>query len=406
MKSHNHHYVPQWYQRRFLPSRQCKLHYLDLSPQRVTNGNISYLPKNPRQLGTVSCFCKDDLYSLRFGKQTTDMLETRLFGVIDRKGAAAAEFFRNYNNYIAGTHEAYQDLLAYMGAQRFRTPHGLDWIKKRFGLQDHSQVLLVMNDLFQAYGTMWMEGIWEIAHARQSGLKFIISDDPVTIYNRCVIPGGIPYPDGADLAQTGSRTIFPLGADSCLIITHLQLARNPWHDPIENRVNARTFNPTIAKLTKIQFGRELDEREVLRINLILKRSATKFIAAADVEALYPENHVNIHWTKLDDDWFLLPNICKVGFSGGIIVGYEDGRVWGMDEYGRTPAHPLYDDKERRHSEFSRFEDSRLEWAKRRFGKSLAHVVDQMHEDTMGEWRMNRYLRQAGLLPPETDSSES
>jgi Protein of unknown function (DUF4238) len=401
-QSHNHHYVPQWYQRRFLPSKQSKLYYLDLKPQRVTNGDSSYLRRNPKKSGVVSCFCEEDLYSIRFGKQMTDMLETRLFGVVDKKGAAAAEFFRNYDDYIAGTHEAYQDLLTHMGAQRFRTPHGLDWIKKRFGLQDHSRALLVMNDLFQAYLTMWMEGVWEIAHARQSNLKFIISDDPVTLFNRRVIPGGEPYPGGADVAQAGSRTIFPLSMDSCLIITHLQLARNPWNNPTEDRENARTFNHTIAKLTDIQFGRELNEAEVLRVNLILKRSATRFIAAAHEEALYPERHVDTHWTQLDQDWFLLPNICKVRFSAGIYVGYKDGTAWGMDEYGRTPAHPLYEDEERRQFEHRRFESSKLEWAKRRLGKSLARVVDQMHEDTLGDMSMNRYLRQAGLLPPEED----
>jgi Protein of unknown function (DUF4238) len=399
-QSHNHHYVPRWYQKRFLPAGQSKLCYLDLKPARVTNGDFSYLRTNPKRSGVASCFCEDDLYSLRFGKQTTDILETHLFGVVDKKGAAAAEFFINYSDYIAGTHEAYQDLLAYMGAQRFRTPHGLDWIKKHFGMQDHSQALLVMNDLFQAYGTMWMEGVWEIVRARQSNLKFIISGDPVTFFNRRVIPGGKPYPDGADIAEVGSRTIFPLSMDACLIITHLQLARNAWNNPTERRENARTFDHTITKLTDIQFGRELEESEVLRINHVLKRSASKFIASADEEALYPERHLDKHWTNLDDDWFLLPNLCKVGFRAGIYVGHKDGSAWGMDEYGRTPAHPLYEDEDRRQFEHHRFEESRREWAKRRFGKPSARVVDQMHEDTLGDMMMNRYLREAGMLPPE------
>ena len=37
---------------------------------------------------------------------------------------------------------------------------------------------MAMSSLFQAYDTMWVEGIWEIAHARKSVTKFIISDDP------------------------------------------------------------------------------------------------------------------------------------------------------------------------------------------------------------------------------------
>jgi hypothetical protein len=57
-----------------------------------------------------------------------------------------------------------------------------------------------------------------------------------------------------------------------------------------------------VNLTQIQFGRELDESEVLKINLILKKSAKKFIASGEEELLYPEKHIDIHWTKLDDDW--------------------------------------------------------------------------------------------------------
>jgi hypothetical protein len=190
--------------------------------------------------------------------------------------------------------------------------------------------------------------------------------------------------------------------DSCLIVTHLQLVRNPWNHPLEDRENARAFQYTIAKLTNIQFGRELEENEVQRINSILKRSATKFIAAADEEALYPEKYVgDIHWTKLDKDWFLLPNLWKVSFTTGIFVGNKDGSTWGMDEYGRNPGNPSYDDEERRHFEFQRFEESKLEWAKRRFGKSRAHVVDQMGENTVSDAMMDNALRRAGLLPPET-----
>ena len=62
------------------------------------------------------------------------------------------------------------------------------------------------------------------------------------------------------------------------------------------------------------------------------RWATKYIAAADEESLYPERRVgNIHWTNLDSDWFLLPNPWKVGFTTGIMVGYKGGGARGMDE---------------------------------------------------------------------------
>jgi hypothetical protein len=399
-QSHNHHYVPQWYQKRFLPIGQSKLFYLDLKPQRVENDEHSYFRRNPQSAGVVNCFSRDDLYAMRFGKQTTDILETKLFGIVDKKGAPAAAFFSDYHDYLAETNDAFKDLVIYMGAQRFRTPRGLDFIKKQYGLDDHTQTLMVMNGLFQAFGTMWMEGVWEIVHARRSRIKFIISDDPVTFYNRRVIPGWPPYPFGAELPRVGTRTIFPLGAESCLIISHLQQARNGWINPAENRENARTFDATIANLTQIQFGRELDESEVLRINFVLKKSATKFIASGKEDFLSPERHVDIHWTKLDDDWFLFPNLCKVKFSAGTMVGYQDGSVFGMDEYGRRPPHPRFENEEQRQFDFKRFEQSRREWAKRRFGKPVSHLVNQMHEDTLGDSRMERYLKDLGLIAAE------
>lgn len=76
------------------------------------------------------CFCVDDLYSMRFGKQTTDFLETYLFGMVDKRGSATARFFDTYSGLKSGINEAFTDLIGYMGAQRFRTPRGLDWIKR------------------------------------------------------------------------------------------------------------------------------------------------------------------------------------------------------------------------------------------------------------------------------------
>lgn len=110
-----------------------------------------------------------------------------------------------------------------------------------------------------------MEGVWEFVHARESSIKFIISDEPVTFFNRRIFPSEDVYPGGEDLSKVGTRTIFPLGPDTCVIVTHLQLVRNPHTNPVDVRVNARVFQQTFANLTEIQFGRELEEEEVLRI---------------------------------------------------------------------------------------------------------------------------------------------
>ncbi len=111
------------------------------------------------------------------------------------------------------------------------------------------------------------------------------------------------------------------------------------------RENARAYQTTMKNLLDTQFGRELEEQEVLRINHILKRRATRYIAAAEEEWLYPERHVVVrNWAELDDDWFLFPNLYKVPFAAEIVVGYRDGSVWAMDEHGRHPGNPKFKDE--------------------------------------------------------------
>jgi hypothetical protein len=252
---------------------------------------------------------------------------------------------------------------------------------------------------------MWMEGIWEIVHARQSVAKFIVSDEPVTFFNRAIFPGEAPYPGGDDFPKIGTRTLFPLSMDACLIITHLQLVRNPWSRPLAIRENARTFGRTMFNITDIQFGRELSDTEVLRINYIMKQHAAKYIAAANREALYPEIQIGaVNWSRLDDDWFLLPNPWKVGFTSGFALGFGDGRTFAMDEYGRRPGHPRYEDKKRQDEEFHTFHSAQQEWAKRRLRKPLSRVVDQLGEDSESNNLMQRYLFGEGLLAREDASA--
>ena len=97
---------------------------------------------------------------------------------------------------------------------------------------------------------MWMEGVWEIVRARQSKTKFIVSDNPVTFYCKSTFPSDWLYPNDCNLKQIGTRTLFPLGPDSCLIITHLQLARNPKATPTETgrtRVTMTRLSNTLAR---------------------------------------------------------------------------------------------------------------------------------------------------------------
>jgi len=382
-QSRIHHYVPQWYQRRFLHPGQGKFYYLDLRPDNVSASVVKYQRKALLRWGPPSCFCKHDLYTLKLGNLTTDDIEKRFFGSIDSHGKEAVELFSEYNGVRKGVdlHKAFEVLPQYMDAQRFRTPRGLDFLRSTIDVSDHNVMLLAMRQLYRFHTTMWMEGIWEFVRARQSATKFICTDEPVSFFNRTGFKSDFPYPKDVGLELVGTRTLFPLSMDCCLIITHLQLVRNPHANPMKPRENARAYQTTMKNLLDTQFGRELEEQEVLRINHILKRRATRHIAAAEEEWLYPERHLVVrNWAELDRDWFLFPNLYKVPFAAEIIVGYRDGSVWAMDEHGRHPGNPEFKDEKLHAKEWITHEQAKREWAKKRRGKPVAHVDKFEHDD--------------------------
>jgi hypothetical protein len=394
-QARSHHYVPQWYQKRFLEASKNILIRYDLTPEKIAaTPSKGYVKNKLHYWPTQKCFCVNDLYMLRFGQQTTDLLERWFFGEVDKKGASAVATFGRYQGFTADIAEAFNSLVPYMGAQRFRTPRGLDWIKTTSQLHHQNDVLTVMQRVFQQHTTMWAEGIWEIVGAHHSPTKFIISDSPITFYNRLMSPRDTPYPGTEELPLLGTRTLFPLGPETCLIITHTQLTRNPDKNPLVTRENARSYEMAMKNMLDTQFGRELENDEVLKINLILKRKATRFIASPVKEWLYPERYVSTtEWRNLDDDWFLMPHLWKVGFTTGIIMGWEDGSSWAVDEYGRRPWHPKYKDEKNRSIEHETRHRAQREWAKKRVGRAVAHVVEH---DEVHDRMMHEYLKMKGL----------
>src|SRR5712672_4799535 len=134
IESHVHHYVPKWYQRRFLKAGQFQFYYLDLYPDTVVNNGHEYRRQHVLRWGPDRCFYKDDLYTLSFGNLTSDDVERHFFGVLDNRGRHSVEFFGEY----AGLSKAAKDnvpglfqvLPQYMDAQRFRTPRGLDYLRQ------------------------------------------------------------------------------------------------------------------------------------------------------------------------------------------------------------------------------------------------------------------------------------
>jgi hypothetical protein len=66
----NNHYVPQWYQRRFIPreSKDRELFLLDLKPEKLKTPSGKRLTRKAlRRTGPRRCFASDDLYTTRIG---------------------------------------------------------------------------------------------------------------------------------------------------------------------------------------------------------------------------------------------------------------------------------------------------------------------------------------------------
>ena len=59
---HNH-YVPEWYQRRFMLPGQGKYWYLDLKPEQVARDGHTFTRRDRLHWGPGSCFAEHDLYS-------------------------------------------------------------------------------------------------------------------------------------------------------------------------------------------------------------------------------------------------------------------------------------------------------------------------------------------------------
>ena len=65
------HYVPCWYQERFLPeSGQRVFRYLDLEPEEIPRSKRNYPHKNRVRaaMGAVNSFKETDLYTVKYGR--------------------------------------------------------------------------------------------------------------------------------------------------------------------------------------------------------------------------------------------------------------------------------------------------------------------------------------------------
>jgi hypothetical protein len=395
---HNH-YVPEWYQRRFLPPSQAdqELHYLDLSPGFfVDPRGISHARPAVRRQGFKHCFAQDDLYIATFGSGESTRIEREFFGTIDREGAQAADYFAKFNH-TAIDRSAFQRMLLYMSTQKLRTPKGLGWLAARAGTSEKQQLLRLMLKYRQLHCAIWTECVWQIADASNSDTKFLISDHPVTVYNRGCDPTSkrCQGDNDPDIWLHGTHTIFPLCLDKVLILTNLSWVRNPYQSAVEPRPNPVPFRDTMFKFMDIQILRYLTENEVREINLITKTRARRFVGAAREEWLYPERPLPVEqWSTYGQKFLLMPDPRSISLGGEMFWRNADGTGGAMDEYGRRPEHPDYGKESRTQEEgetLLRFqgEFARLCGPYRR-GRSfeLGRLEEEMMSDSLHQYYLS------------------
>ena len=337
--SHKHHYVPEWYQRRFLHSGATAFKILDLHPKKfrdkkgvVRGTSTSILNKGP-----AAWFFEKDLYSTRVFGTPNDDIETYLFGAIDREGRRAIDAFlaEDWNT----VHETYWQMFEFLDALRIRTPKGLAFLKAITKSRNHEALLFEMQRLRKMHCLMWAEGAREILSAEDSDAKFILTDHPVTFFNRHVFPADPAIPPHLDPLQhwQGTQTLFPFDSNHLFVMTNYERARNPLpKNARKSRTNPRLFDNSMVWYHDTIRNRSLNAEQVREVNYILKTRAKQYVAGVKVDDLFPERQLKIRmWNKLGR--FLLPSGYEIAAQVGYtVVGKDDGTFYFQDEFGRRP----------------------------------------------------------------------
>ncbi len=335
-KSRDNHYVPKWYQKGFIEPNRSSLVYLDLTPDiKILPNGRKITPKSFFPDAPVSrCFYQTDLYSTFFLGEVNDEIEKKLFGDIDTKGAKAVRAFCTNDKHQ--WHQNFETLFKYIDTQKIRTPKGLDWLRQQYPYMNQNQLMYEMQAIQMMHCSIWSEGVREIVSAEKAGVKFILSDHPVTVYNH-----GLPlkdtqlkYPHDPSITLKASQTIFPLNRDFCLILTNLEYAEEADCDPLKKRTFSRHFKNSMVRTDAFIKLRYLGDEDVMAINSIIKSRAKRYIAAGEENWLYPEKHISRPWSEFRHS--LRPPVDGLMLFGGeIYAKFDNGRVHYQDAYGRT-----------------------------------------------------------------------
>ena len=293
---------------------------------------------------TSRAFFEQDLYSTFFGVEVDDEIEKKLFGDIDRRGADAIRAFCSDDQ--RAWHQHFEDLFEFLDIQKLRTPKGLAWLRQQYpeiGRLDEmlpgvaqNQLMLEMQSIRMLNVTTWTAGVREIVSAERAGVKFILSDHPVTVYNHALPPSDARnrYPGDPATALKGSQTLFPLGPDHLLILTNLEYAKDPAARPAAKKTFARNYQSTLVSTIEFIKTRCLTDDQVAEVNFVIKARANRYVAGSHREDLYPERAVTKSWADLRET-FLPPANEFYRFGGEMFARFENGDVHYQDEFGRT-----------------------------------------------------------------------
>lgn len=355
--ANKHHYVPQWYQRRFLPKGKGEFFVLDKTPIRSIlcgDGQVRALqkPKRIRQSGTNELFQEENFYSLSFPLVTKDILEKTLFGTLDDLGSIGNAMLLEwptttphpdsdcYPFQFGDPNKQILNLIKFIDAQKSRTPRGIDSLKTKlsqYGYSDIDNNLAMSLFIKRRHDncTVWLESLWEIFSTPSLEHRFLLSDEPVLFYNMDCFPASkeCSYPFEPHPFWRGTRVIYPLSPYKLLLLSHKEHVDQPSRLKAKRmRQNARIYGDTIFGFTEIENSRTLTADEVLAINHAIKIRATRFVASPIQDDLFPEDSLKpIRWSSLDD---IFHSEYKTYHTDSTIhLGYSDGREESFNAFG-------------------------------------------------------------------------
>jgi len=199
-----------------------------------------------------------------------------------------------------------------------------------------------MQNWRQFFCTLLAEGFWEIVGAHQSQTKFIFSDDPATVYNCDHYPASqmCQFPLDPHIFERGTRIIFPLDRDNCLLISHIEHSKEPKRSKARlHRRNARAYDRTIISFLDVHRSRELTSVEVATINYVIKRRAVRYTAAGSEGDLNPESQIgDPSWCNIDAI-FQHDGFPRKLAGGEMMIKYEDESILSSNEYGEHSLVP-------------------------------------------------------------------